>query len=335
MTATGNASINDRPAFRSGPIRWLILGGIVLVAAIVVGTAMMVGVFRERALHRTERELENTVLLLARHFDQQLEDFVTVQREVATQIQLNRLSSPDAFRNLTSTAEMHDALKAKVSGHSDVAGVNIFDANGKLLNSSEHWPLPNINIADRSYFKSLKSGSAETPFLIELLRGRFAGGWATVIAHKITAPDGEFLGIVTRAITPASFERFFESMSISDGTAISLYHSDGTLLARYPHVDAMIGAKFDSGPVHHQILANSDHGTMRLTSPIDGLDRLASARALTEFPISIIATTTVSAALADWREQTRFLIAVAALSVLLISGLLFLVVRKLSQQHRL
>jgi diguanylate cyclase (GGDEF)-like protein/PAS domain S-box-containing protein len=335
MTATGNASIKDRPAFRSGPIRWLILGGIVLVAAIVVGTAMMVGVFRERALHRTERELENTVLLLARHFDQQLEDFVTVQREVATQIQLNRLSSPNAFRNLTSTAEMHDALKAKVSGHSDIAGVNIFDANGKLLNSSEHWPLPNINIADRSYFKSLKSGSAETPFLIELLQGRFAGGWATVIAHKITTPDGEFLGIVTRAITPASFERFFESMSISDGTAISLYHSDGTLLARYPHVDAMIGAKFDSGPVHHQILANSDHGTMRLTSPIDGLDRLASARALTDFPISIIATTTVSAALADWREQTRFLIAVAALSVLLISGLLFLVVRKLSQQHRL
>ena len=56
---------------------------------------------------------------------------------------------------------------------------------------------------------------------------------------------------------------------------------------------------------------------------------------LNDFPISVIATTTVSAALADWREQTRFLIAVAALFVLLIAGLLFLVVRKLSQQHRL
>ena len=74
---------------------------------------------------------------------------------------------------------------------------------------------------------------------------------------------------------------------------------------------------------------------MRLISPVDGLDRLAAARMLDDFPISIIATTTVSAALADWREQTRFLIAVAALFVLLIAGLLFLVVRKLSQQHRL
>src|SRR4029078_9566033 len=44
--------------------------------------------------------------------------------------------------------------------------------------------------------------------------------------------------------------------------------------------------------------------------------------------------TTTSAALADWREQIGILIAVAGLSVLAISILLFLVVRKLSQQHR-
>ena len=48
----------------------------------------------------------------------------------------------------------------------------------------------------------------------------------------------------------------------------------------------------------------------------------------------IIATTTVSAALADWREQTRFLIGMGGLSVLVIAVMLFLVVRKLSQQHR-
>ena len=95
----------------------------------------------------------------------------------------------------------------------------------------------------------------------------------------------------------------------------------------------MIGRNFRIQ--HRQILAKSDHGTTRLTSPIDGQDRLAAARILTEFPISIIATTTVSAALADWRQQTRFLTAIAALSVLLIAGLLFVVVRKLSQQHRL
>ena len=42
-------------------------------------------------------------------------------------------------------------------------------------------------------------------------------------------------------------------------------------------------------------------------------------------------TTTVSAALADWRQQTRTFIGVAGLSVLVIGALLFLIVRQLSR----
>jgi len=330
-----NATFNIKALVRGNPIRWLIVGGALLVAGIVVGTAMMVGVFRERALHSAERELGNTVLLLARHFDQQLDDFVSIQREIATQAQFAQMASPAAFRSLMSTPEMHDSLQAKGSGHPDVAGINVFDADGRLINSSERWPVPNLNISDRAYFRTFKSGSTAAPLLIELVRGRFIGGWATVIAHQVRGRNGQFLGVVARAITPASFEKFFASLTLGDSAAISMYHRDGTLLARYPHVQAMMGQNFDASPVHRQLLANSDHGSMRLTSPIDGLDRLAAAHMLNDFPISIIATTTVSAALADWREQTRFLIAVAALFVLLIAGLLFLVTRKLSQQHRL
>jgi diguanylate cyclase (GGDEF)-like protein len=59
-----------------------------------------------------------------------------------------------------------------------------------------------------------------------------------------------------------------------------------------------------------------------------------SSRGLSKFPIVIVAATTTAAALADWREQIAILIAVTALSVLAIAILLFLVVRKLSQQHR-
>ena len=51
MTAMGNATFNFKALVRGNPIRWLIVGGALLVAGIVVGTAMMVGVFRERALH--------------------------------------------------------------------------------------------------------------------------------------------------------------------------------------------------------------------------------------------------------------------------------------------
>jgi hypothetical protein len=149
MTASASASFNVKASARGSPIRWLILSGVLLVVGIVTATAMMVEVFRERALHSAERELENTVLLLARHFDQQLDDFVTIQKELATQVQSAGIASPTVFKARMSTLEMHESLRAKVSGHPDVAGINVFDADGVLINSSESWPPPELSIADR------------------------------------------------------------------------------------------------------------------------------------------------------------------------------------------
>jgi diguanylate cyclase (GGDEF)-like protein len=335
MKATAILSFVRR--FVSGnPIRWLVLGGALLIAAITIGTAIMAANFRERALNSAERELENTVLLLARHFDQQLTNVIAVQKDVAAQIRSAGIISPVDFKARMSTLETHEALKDKVGVHSDVAGLNVFDSDGMLINSSENWPPPDLKIADRAYFKIAKSGAAAaTPVSIELVRGRLSKDWTTIIAYRITAANGAFLGLVTRAIPPTNFERFFESLALGDGASISMHHRDGTLLARYPHVHAMIGLNFKNAPVHQQILSRSDHGTIRMVSAIDGQSRLASARALADFPIGIIATTTVSAALADWREQLSYMIAAAGLSVLVIAGMLFFVVRKLSQQHQM
>jgi diguanylate cyclase (GGDEF)-like protein/PAS domain S-box-containing protein len=322
--------------FVSGnPIRLLILGGGILIAAITIGTTIMAANFRERALSSAERELENTVLLLARHFDQQLTDFIAVQKDVAAQIRSAGIASPADFKAKMSTPEAHEALKDRVGGHSDFAGVHVFDSEGALINSSEYWPPLDIKIADRAYFKTAKSAAAAEPVSIELVRGRFSRDWTTVVAYRITAADGEFLGLVTRAIPPARFEKFFASLALGDGGSITIHDRDGILLARYPHVQSMIGLNFKNAPVHQRILSKSDHGTTRIVSAIDGLHRLASARALTAFPIGIIATTTVSAALADWREQLSYMIAAAGLSVLVIAGMLFFVVRKLSQQHQM
>jgi diguanylate cyclase (GGDEF)-like protein len=334
MKATAILSFVRR--FVSGnPIRWLVLGGALLIAAITIGTAIMAANFRERALNSAERELENTVLLLARHFDQQLADFIAVQKDIAAQIRSAGITSPADFKARLSTVETHEALNDKVGVHSDGAGVNVFDSDGMLINSSGSWPPPDIKIADRAYFKAAQSAAAATPASIDLVRGRLSRDWATVIAYRITAPNGAFLGVVTRSIPPVSFEKFFESLALGDGASITILLRDGTLLARYPHVHTMIGLNFRNAPVHQRVLSKSDHGTTRMVSAIDGLSRLASARALADFPIDIIATTTVSAALADWREQLSYMIAAAGLSVLVIAGMLFFVVRKLSQQHQM
>ena len=143
----------------------------------------MIGNFRERALENGERELENTVLLLTRHFDQQLEDFSVIQNTLISRGSSDALASPELFKRRLSSYETYLAMKAKVSGYSDVSGLNVYDADGWLINSSARWPAAAVSIADRPYFQVLKSGSTPTPYHVELVRSHFSGELLTVVAQ--------------------------------------------------------------------------------------------------------------------------------------------------------
>src|SRR5215208_6235515 len=112
-------------SFRRGPVLWLILCGILLVAAITIGTVIAIGQFRERALSNSERELGNTVLLLTRHFDQQFEDCDIIATDLIAKMQFAGSASPEMFRREMSTHDAHLMLKSKASVLSYIGEVNI------------------------------------------------------------------------------------------------------------------------------------------------------------------------------------------------------------------
>jgi len=334
MSSTMATGLRFAEPIRRGPVLWLTLCGGLLVAAIFAGTIMMVDEFRERALSNSERELENTVMLLARHFEQQFDDSETVVAEVIAQMQISDTTSPELFRERMSTPQVHHMLQSKVSALSYIGDVAIFDAEGRLLNWSRSSPVPDISIVDRAYFKIFKSDPQSEPMLAEPARSHIDGSWTTVIAHRLSGPGGVFLGVMSRRIDPVNYERFFASLTLGEGAAVAMFHRDGTMLARYPHIDAMIGKKFENAPLLHKILTLGGGQTLRIKSPVDGQDRLGAGAGLSDFPVVVIATNTVSAALADWRAQTRFLVMAAALSASVIALMLYLIIRQINRQNR-
>ncbi|MGL3109352.1 bifunctional diguanylate cyclase/phosphodiesterase [Bradyrhizobium sp. BR 1432] len=334
MTRFGSR-LFDQAFARSGPIRWLVVGGMLLIAAIAVGATLMAQNFRERALRNSGRELENTVLMLAHHFDQQLQDFAVIQKDFVDHVRATGIDNAEDYRKRLAGQDIHRMLRSKIEALPYMGGVNVIDAEGNLVNSSTAWPAPNVNVADRAYFRTFKYDPYSPDVLIEPLHSRISGAWTILIVRKILGPNGEFLGAVGRGIEPANFEKFFASVVLGEGASISMLHRDGTLLARYPLSSELMGRNFKTGPFSHQRVFGLDHFAGRFVSPIDGDNRLISSRALPHFPILIMATMTRAAALTDWREQIGILISVAASSALAIAGVLIAIVRKLLEQHRL
>ncbi|SEN30768.1 EAL domain-containing protein [Bradyrhizobium sp. OK095] len=325
----------DQAFVRSGPIRWLVVGGTLLIAAIAVGAVLMAQNFRERALRNSGRELENTVLMLAHHFDQQLQDFAVIQKDFVDHVRAIGINSAEDYRKRLSGQDIHRLLRSKIEALPYMGGVNVIDADGNLINSSTAWPAPKVNLADRAYFRTFRYDPNAPDILVEPLHSRISGAWTILIVRKIVGPNGEFMGVVGRGIEPANFEKFFESVVLGEGATISMLHRDGTLLARYPHSEDLMGRNFKTGPFAQQRVFGLDHFAGRFMSPVDGEDRLISSHALPHFPILMMATATRAAALTDWREQIVILISVAASSALAIAGVLIAIVRKLLEQHRL
>src|SRR5882762_10970371 len=137
-SGANSISYRARSAFdRRNPLNWLIVVGVLLIATIVIGTAITVLNFRERTLSNSERELENTVLLLARHFDRELHDFEAVQQDLVRRIERSGVASPEEFRRQMSGEAFHSNLQGVVEPLSNDAGINVFDASGQLINSSQ------------------------------------------------------------------------------------------------------------------------------------------------------------------------------------------------------
>ena len=314
-------------------IQRLVLSAVVLVIAIMLGTGYFALQYRERALEVAERELSNSALLLSRHFDQQLSDLQHVHDDLVASLRADGVHTSDEFEQKMSTLGVHEMLRTRLAALPHVGAFNLWNANGWLINSSEMWPVPDASIANRRYYQDFISGRPTPDLIVEPVVSKVTKVWTTVFARKIIGRNGEIIGIASRGVEPRHFEAFVGSLALDSGTAISMIHRDGTIIARYPQDDSVIGHNVGNTSAFQRALAVDGDISGRFTSARLSQDKVGAVKPLTHFPILIVATTSTSSALADWRAQTRLQFYAAALTVAVIIAMVFLIVRQLRRQH--
>ncbi len=317
---------------RFGAIQWLVLCGVALVIAIALGTSYFAMQFRQRALEVAEREQNNTALLLSRHFDQQLVDLQHVHDEVIAYMQMVAGETADEFERSMSTLGAHEMLRTKLEAMPKPGGMHLYNAAGKLINATEVWPVPDVSIADRDYFKAFTSGKPVPDVIVEPVTSKVTGLWTTVFARKIVNRRGELVGFASRALRPSHFEDFVASLALGSNTGISVIHRDGTIMARYPQNDKYVGRNVSGLRQFQLALQRGGDISGRFKGSL-GDDSIGSVKPLTHFPIVIVASTDTSAALADWRAQTKLQFFAAVLAVVVVIFMIFLIVRQLRGQH--
>ncbi|WP_315766321.1 MULTISPECIES: EAL domain-containing protein [unclassified Bradyrhizobium] len=314
------------------PVRWLIACGCLLIGAIIVGTLVMADGFRSRALDNGGRELENTALLLTRHFEQQFNDAETVARDLIDRMHLSDIATSDTFRAQMSGGAIRELLQSEGNGLSYMGDLTIVDADGHIINWSGPTPAPSINLAERNYFKTLKTNPSPDQVVIETIRSYVTGRWSVLVAHRLSGKDGVFLGLLSRRINPETYETYLQSMALDRGTAITLLDGDGTLLVRHPRADDLVGHKITDVKLLAPVLEQGRHRA-RMRSPIDNIERIGAGARIADLPLVVVATRHVDDVLADWRSQAVLLAAAAALTACVIAAMFALIIRQIARQN--
>jgi PAS domain-containing protein len=326
---------NTHHGRRSPPIALLLGSGMLLMALIASATWMLASHLRDRALAAAERESRNITFVLAEQTAQAFQAMELAQASVIERMQRLGVSSREDYVQQMSHHDIHLMLKDKIGGLPHINGMAVFDAQGKLVNFSRSWPIPLFNVADRDYFKALTSDAHLTSFVSAPLRNRGNGTWVISFARKVNASNGEFLGLVVGLIELEYFEKFFGAIALEPGSSIALFRRDGTLLARFPRVDSLIGQVFGANALSIRLVEGSGHGVGRMAGVIDGKDRIIAAHAVAHYPIVVTATRAVSAVLSEWRRQAVVLLGAGVLAAFLTGLVIFLMALRVLKEHRL
>lgn len=318
---------------RSRPIILPVVCAVALITAIAAGTSILLFHFRDRALADSERELTNTALILAEQSDQAFQAIDVVEKSLIERMKSHGIISSEALERQMSGQDVHLTLKDKISGLPDVEDVSLFNSEGNLINFGRFWPIPALNVADLDYFKALKFDAHLTSVVSAPVLNPTTGTWTVYLARKITGPNGEFLGAVTGGLALQYFENFFGTIALGSGSAIALFRRDGVLLVRHPRREAP-GTSFAQGELFKNVLSHTDHGTVRLTSPIDGQERLIAGHVLANYPIVVAVGMTVAAALADWQHEAKILIGAGILAAFVILVFAILIALRLLERDK-
>jgi hypothetical protein len=171
---------------------------LLLIAAIAAGTVLTVEHSKNRALADSQRELKNTALILSQQIDRSFQAIELVEKSVAVRVNSLGITSSQDFVRQMSGQDVDLMLKASISGLEQADYLQIISADGDIIGSTRALPAA-VNISDRAHFITLKSNEHLTTYFSLPVLSRTNGDWTVYQNRRLTAPDGNFLGMVSVA----------------------------------------------------------------------------------------------------------------------------------------
>lgn len=255
----------------------------------IVAALALVAENRSHTVEAANRDNSNVARLVGFHVSHVLRSSSLLLEDVAGQVQSRGLAyfQSEAGKRL---------LADRTRNFPELQAMLVTDKRGQLLvATSLSYPPPNINYADRDYFRRHQAG--EKLVVGEQLMSRSLGRRATTVSQAIRSSRGELEGVVLITLESNHFLQQFQGIQRSADEAISVLRTDGAVFVRLPELE--LGRRFPQAEVFaHAAAAGS--GSYEALGAVDGVRRLIAYETIEGYPLVVVVSQTRQAVLAPW-----------------------------------
>lgn len=344
MTAP-SASSDDQPIEPSSSARkqgrFVLSLGIGVVLLTMVGAGWLVWAERERSIQLWQTSAEAEARALAANTAQALQAADLVLRSISDEVNGAGVQSVEQMRDVLGTQAVHEMLKDRRSGLAQVSVASVVDVNGDMVNFTRNYPPRSatgqrINLRERDYFQAHLADPTLELFVSTAVQNKGTGSWTFYLARKIKSPSGEMLGVALAGIESEYFHKYFRAIGVP-GKTLALFHSNGSLLARWPDENAPIGTNFSASKLFDILNSGRksaviDKGTVGALETNSAALRILAPATVASYPLVASVRVSEDLIFESWQRQTASTLAIASvLSAMILA--LTLWVRSLLQRN--
>ncbi|HVA34870.1 MAG TPA: ATP-binding protein [Stellaceae bacterium] len=310
-------------SLRARPMKFLVIGSVLVAAAVLGIAALLLVHLRTSATDHARQTLMSLDTVLAEQTERSLGTIdLVVKDTLDLLLQRRGAATARTIRAVYGGEAVHELLRAEMGGLPQLDRITIFDSRGRMVNSSEAGLSPTLDISYRPYFQRARDNRTPVRFISEPVHLRSSGVPAIILVRRLNAPDGSFAGIMTGVIPLDYFTRLYHDIYLGPGTAVSLFHRDGFLLARYPPLP-IVGRNLNSMLAFPRVLSHEAAGVVHSQGRILGSPLFIATHALNDFPLAVNVIMTDTRVYADWRSE---FVGIAAALVLILGMIALLTV---------
>jgi diguanylate cyclase (GGDEF)-like protein len=300
-----------------------------LLVAVVLAIGVTVWELRRATLADALVGTDNLAIVLAAQTGRSVQAVDIVLRDIQERIATLGVATPEAFRRVLGTQEMHEFLRSRADRLPQVDNIALVGADGARVNYSLGWPVPAGNLSDRDYARHFATQDDPGLFISEQAVSRGTGARKLFLARRVNGAHGEFLGIVAGAVPLMVFHELYNTINLPPSESFMLLRRDGTVLARHPDPTDRAGAKMPAASGWYAQVAKGG-GHYESPGVFDADTRLVAVRPLSDYPLVMDVGVSKIAALASWRREATLI----GLGTVCAAACLLLLLRALGRQFR-